>query len=112
MDTPQVTARHVERGLGELELPEVDAAFGPAPDGGYWAVGLRQPDARVFEGVPMSTSDTGRAQLHRFHHIGMRVAELESLRDVDTIEDARVVASESPVTRFAGELAQLALAPI
>jgi hypothetical protein len=31
---------------------------------------------------------------------------------VDTIEDARVVASESPVTRFAGELAQLALAPI
>jgi hypothetical protein len=42
----------------------------------------------------------------------MRVAELESLRDVDTIEDARVVASESPVTRFAGELAQLALAPI
>ena len=71
-----------------------------------------QPDARVFEGVPMSTSDTGRAQLHRFHHLGMRVAELESLRDVDTIEDARVVASESPVTRFAGELAQLALAPI
>ena len=112
MNTPEVTARHVERGLGELELPEVDAAFGPAPDGGYWAVGLRQPDARVFEGVPMSTSDTGRAQLHRFHHLGMRVAELESLRDVDTIEDARVVASESPVTRFAGELAQLALAPI
>ena len=33
---PQVTARHLERGLGELERPEVDAAFGPAPDGGYW----------------------------------------------------------------------------
>ena len=42
-----------------------DAVLGPAPDGGYWAIGLRTPDARVFAGVPMSRRNTGAIQRAR-----------------------------------------------
>lgn len=42
-----------------IGLDEVDAFFGPADDGGYWAIGLREPDGALVRGVPMSRVDTG-----------------------------------------------------
>jgi rSAM/selenodomain-associated transferase 1 len=105
MDTPQVEPDHLERGLAELERSTVDAVLGRAHDGGYWAIGLRRPDERVFEGVPMSTPTTGAAQRRRLDELGLRTVELEELRDFDTIDDARAVAAERPGSRFARTLA-------
>jgi rSAM/selenodomain-associated transferase 1 len=105
MDTPQLQPHHVERGLAELERPGVDAVLGRALDGGYWAIGLHRTDERVFDGVPMSTSETGDVQRRRLDELGLRTAELEALRDVDTIDDARAVAAERPDSRFARLLA-------
>ncbi|MGI8513428.1 MAG: TIGR04282 family arsenosugar biosynthesis glycosyltransferase [Solirubrobacteraceae bacterium] len=110
MDTPQLEPSHVERGLAALERPGVEAVLGRAPDGGYWAIGLRRPDERVFDGVPMSADDTGASQRARLDELGLRVEELEHLRDVDTIEDARAVATQRPGSRFARALAALGLA--
>jgi uncharacterized protein len=107
MDTPQLTATLLERSLDALAAPAVDAVLGQAADGGYWAIGLRRPDQRVFSGVPMSTAHTCSAQRARMRALGMRVAELEPLRDVDTIEDARAVAADSPRGRFATTLESL-----
>jgi uncharacterized protein len=42
--------------------------------------------------------------------LGLSVAELPLLRDVDTIEDARAVASAIPRSRFAATLASMAAA--
>ncbi len=109
MDTPQLAPAHIERGIEALERPGIDAALGRAPDGGYWAIGLRRPDQQVFEGVPMSTAETGAAQRRRLDELGLRVEELEPLRDVDTIDDARAVAAEQPGSRFARVLAGMAL---
>lgn len=109
MDTPQLAPAHIERGLAALERPGIDAVLGRAPDGGYWAIGMRRPDERVFAGVPMSTAETGAAQRRRLDELGLRVAELEELRDVDTIADARAVAAEQPGSRFARALAAMDL---
>jgi uncharacterized protein len=105
MDTPQVTPELIEAGVGVLESDGVDAVLGPARDGGYWAVGLRRPDAEVFRGVPMSTSGTLAAQRARLTELGLDHAELPPLRDVDTLEDARAVARDAPGTHFARALA-------
>ena len=110
MDTPQLQPAHVERGLVALERPGVDAVLGRAPDGGYWAIGLRRPDERVFDGVPMSADDTAVSQRARLDELGLRVDELEHLRDVDTIADALAVAAERPQSRFARALSALGLA--
>lgn len=111
MDTPQLEPRHVEHGIAELERPGVDAVLGRAPDGGYWAIGLRRPDERVFQGLPMSTADTGAAQRRRLDDLGLGVAELEALRDVDTIADAYAVAAERPSSRFARALEAMGVLP-
>jgi len=102
MDTPQVTPALLDAGLRTLERH--DAVFGPATDGGYWAIGLRRPDRAVFEGVPMSVAHTGAVQRARLDQLGLAVAPLPPLCDVDDIDDARVVAAEAPSGRFAAAL--------
>jgi rSAM/selenodomain-associated transferase 1 len=105
MDTPQVTPELLDAGLEAVELG--DAAFGPAVDGGYWGIGLRRPDAGVFEGVPMSEDNTGAVQRARMAALDLRTAMLPPLRDIDTIEDARAVAREAPGGRLAAALAPI-----
>ena len=104
MDTPQVTRAQLAAALERLADPAVDAVLGPTPDGGYWAIGLATADPAVFDGVPMSTDRTGAAQRARLAELGLRTAALETLRDVDTFDDAIAVATLAPWTRFAATL--------
>ena len=106
MDTPQLDADMVAIAL-EL-LARSDAVLGPALDGGWWGIGLRRPDARVFDRVEMSTNHTHRQQLDRLHALGLRTRALEPLRDVDNLHDALEVARSAPTTRFARAVAELA----
>jgi uncharacterized protein len=105
MDTPQVTPGLLEAGLDAVLAD--DAVFGAALDGGYWGIGLREADARAFDGVPMSEDNTGAVQRARLAILGLRTAILPPLRDIDTIEDARAVAREAPGGRFAAALAEV-----
>ena len=96
MDTPQITPD-----LLTVDWQAADAWFGPAADGGFWALGLREPDPELLRGVPMSTDTTGAVQRARLVGAGLRVADLPPLRDVDTAADAVAVARQAPRTRFA-----------
>jgi rSAM/selenodomain-associated transferase 1 len=107
MDTPQLSSGLLRHAAARLMTPAVDAVLGPALDGGYWAIGMRRPSQAAFEGVPMSTSRTGVEQRRRLEELGLRVAVLPPLRDVDTIDDAHAVARACPEGAFALELAAL-----
>jgi uncharacterized protein len=104
MDTPQLTPRLLDAAARALAESDADAVLGAAPDGGYWAIGLRDPAQPAFEDVPMSTPATLAAQRRRLRRLGLRWRELPRLRDVDTIADARAVAAAHPATRFAAAL--------
>lgn len=99
MDTPQVTAGQLDHALGTLD--SATAALGHAADGGWWAIGLRRPDGRVFRGLPMSTARTGRAQEARLRALGFDVALLPTLVDFDTIDDLAHVVAAGPETHTA-----------
>jgi rSAM/selenodomain-associated transferase 1 len=101
MDTPQLSHAGLTESLRALEMPDVDAVLGPSLDGGWWAIGLPAPDRAVFLGVPMSTSHTGAAQRARLRALGLRVARLPWLRDVDNFDDALAVACTVPGSAFA-----------
>jgi rSAM/selenodomain-associated transferase 1 len=100
MDTPHLTpALLLETGDG---LDEHDAVLGPAEDGGWWALALREPRrAAVLRRVPMSTSTTAADTRAAFAAVGLDVATAATLRDVDEVADADAVARLAPTTRFA-----------
>jgi hypothetical protein len=104
MDTPQVTAADLDHALATLTTPGHDATLGRAFDGGWWLIGLRQPDPRVFTGLPMSRADTADRQLERLAALGLRCGVEPPMRDVDEIDDALAVAELVPGSRFAEQL--------
>lgn len=107
MDTPQLTPSHLSDAVSRLSQPGVDVVLGAAEDGGWWGIGLRASDPRIFIGVPMSTARTVDAQRLRLVELGLDVVELPVLRDVDVFDDAVVVAALAPATSFARAVATL-----
>ena len=102
MDTPQITPIRLIDSARALSRPGIDAVLGPAGDGGWWALGLRDPRyAEALRDVAMSRSDTGERTLAALRRLGLRVALLPTLTDVDTFADAARVASIAPHTEFA-----------
>lgn len=93
-DIPGITRRHIARAFRALGSAE--AVFGPALDGGYWLVGLKnsRPAPRsLFQGVRWSTAhalaDT-QATMQ-----GLRIAYVDELCDVDTVSDLRDINATS-----------------
>ncbi len=81
-DIPDIEVAHIGRAFAALARH--DAVFGPAPDGGFWLVGVR--DIRLLPGLfggvrwssPRSLADT-LANIDRRR----RVALIETLADID-----------------------------
>ncbi|SIR82042.1 TIGR04282 family arsenosugar biosynthesis glycosyltransferase [Micromonospora avicenniae] len=103
MDTPQLTPAGLTAAV--LRLASADAVLGAAVDGGWWALGLREPrEAELLRTVPMSTPRTGWLTWSALTERGLRVAPLPLLRDVDEWPDALAVAAEAPSGRFARQI--------
>ena len=95
--------------LLESSWGSADAVLGLSEDGGFWAIGLRGVDpAPVFAGIEMSTERTGAAQLGRLIDLGLAVALLPPLRDVDVPADADCVADRWPELTFSRRHRELA----
>lgn len=101
MDTPQLDATVLAPLFEVSAFAENDAWLGFANDGGYWTIAMKEPDGSLIRGVPMSREDTGARQLERLTSAGLRVGLLPELVDVDTIDDARLVAGIAPDSNFA-----------
>ena len=108
MDTPQVTSALLAGAVESLGEVGTDSVLGRAEDGGWWCIGLRRADPRVFLGVPMGTSFTGAVQLRRLRALGLHCSELPRLTDVDDFEDAVAVAASIPGSRFASAVLPIA----
>lgn len=107
MDTPQVTPELLERSLAAVTDGPADTALGMAEDGGWWALASARSHPDAFRGVPMSRADTGRHQLARLRSLGLVVADLPALRDLDDATDAAAIAELAPSTSTAAAIRAL-----
>jgi rSAM/selenodomain-associated transferase 1 len=78
------------------KLSDADVVLGPAKDGGYWLIGLRQPQPELFTGIPWSTNAVLGQTIVRAGLAGLQTCLLRPLADVDTLEDwQRFLGSEA-----------------
>ncbi|HJT57799.1 MAG TPA: TIGR04282 family arsenosugar biosynthesis glycosyltransferase [Ktedonobacteraceae bacterium] len=85
-------------------LDDADVVLGPADDGGYYLIAMRQP-YDVFRGIPMSTSKVARMTIDLAQSQHLKVSMLETLFDIDELPDVlrlgqllRADSSLAPVT--------------
>lgn len=64
-----------------------DVIIGPAEDGGYYLIGMKQAHTGLFDGIPWSTPEVLPATLGKIAMLGLSYALLPELADIDTIED-------------------------
>ena len=78
-------------GIGEAwkMLDQRDVVFGPADDGGYYLVGLKDASPIIFQGVPWSDPRTLAVSRQIASEAGLSVGELAVLSDIDEIEQWR-----------------------
>lgn len=90
MDTPQISATLLADCA--RRLLRTDAVLGPASDGGWWLLGLRNIlGADCLRTVPMSQPDTGALTLHALASAGLSVGLVTKLTDVDVVDDIAAV---------------------
>jgi uncharacterized protein len=111
-DIPGVPPGSLTRAFSLLENGSCDVVLGPALDGGYWLIAMREPSGAPFDAIPWSTPAAGAVTVQRCEAAGLDVTMLDSWRDVDTPVDLAFLlrdADDLPAPRTARALRALGL---
>jgi rSAM/selenodomain-associated transferase 1 len=92
-DSPTLPAAYLRQAFALLE--EVDVVLGPTRDGGYYLIGLKQPQPHLLRQVQMSTPHVLSETLALAESTGLAVSLLPAWYDVDTISDLHQLAGET-----------------
>jgi rSAM/selenodomain-associated transferase 1 len=96
-DIPDLTSAHIARAFRVLGTAQ--AVFGPAPDGGYWLVGLkntRRAPSGLFRNVRWSTEHALTDSVASIPDL--RVVFTDMLHDVDEARDLSMTAEGARAT--------------
>jgi rSAM/selenodomain-associated transferase 1 len=91
-DIPSMTHQDLREARDALDQG-CHAVLGPAEDGGYWLIGVRRHDERLFEGIEWSVADVAQRQRERLRALQWRWHELATRWDVDRPEDLHRLAA-------------------
>jgi rSAM/selenodomain-associated transferase 1 len=84
-DSPTLPACYVTQAFDRLTSSDV--VLGPTQDGGYYLIGLKQPQPHLLRQVQMSTPYVLADTLALAEATGLTVSLLPTWYDVDTIDD-------------------------
>jgi len=88
-DSPTLPLEFIEQAMRELET--ADCVIGPALDGGYYLLGLRRANPRLFDGIEWSSPKVLEQTRDRAAELQLRVAELPPWNDVDEFADLAIL---------------------
>lgn len=91
-DSPTLPAAYVAQAFAQLDTHDV--VLGPCDDGGYYLIGLRQPQPRLLREVTMSTPRVVLDTLAIADELGLRTALLPGWYDVDTAAELTRLSAE------------------
>jgi len=86
-DCPYLEASDIHAAWDALDRS--DLVIGPALDGGYWLIGLGCPQPSLFQEIPWSTASVYDETMRKAANLGLSVACLRVLEDIDTVDSWR-----------------------
>ncbi|MGD2119592.1 MAG: TIGR04282 family arsenosugar biosynthesis glycosyltransferase [Chromatiales bacterium] len=89
-DCPVLQQRHLQLAFDGLQ--DRQAVIAGAEDGGYALIGLKSAPREIFSGIEWSGSGVLQQTLQRFRQLSWQWRELETLWDVDRLEDLQRLA--------------------
>jgi rSAM/selenodomain-associated transferase 1/rSAM/selenodomain-associated transferase 2 len=99
-DIPTLASSMVRQAIDTLRRHTADVVLGPTEDGGYYLIGLRQPEAGLFSGIDWSTSSVLAQTMAAAQRRERRVHLLSTLRDVDTPADLEALIQDGEPERL------------
>lgn len=84
-DIPQLSPEVLTEAIQQLQYH--DLVIGPASDGGYYLIGMKRPEPRLFEDIAWSTPTVCRQTLAKARALQLSAHILPTLHDVDEAED-------------------------
>lgn len=84
-DVPWLARESVLEAFAALD--RADLVLGPSADGGYYLLAIARPRPELFEGVAWGSALVLAATLQRAEALDLRVKQLATLPDIDTLED-------------------------
>ena len=90
-DSPEISDSVLE--LAFVSLEERDVVIGPASDGGYYLIGMRVYHPSLFQDINWSTETVAAETEAAAHALGLTTTRLETLSDLDYLEDLRNLAA-------------------
>jgi rSAM/selenodomain-associated transferase 1 len=85
-DSPTLPTEYLVRTAALLATPGDRAVLGPAEDGGYYLLGLKQAHAHMFADITWSSEHVAAQTRARAREIGLELVELPAWYDVDDAE--------------------------
>jgi len=93
-DSPTLPTGYLVAAATALAAPGDRVVVGPAIDGGYYLIGIKQPHQRLFQDMDWSTEQVFHQTLMRAHELRLPVVVLPSWYDVDCEGALRVLIGE------------------
>ena len=88
-DCPHLETWHIERAFSGLDT--YDFCLGPAQDGGYYLLGMKELQGDIFENKTWSTSTVLSDTRNQILTMGKYCYFLPLLADVDTVDDIHLL---------------------
>jgi len=85
-DSPTFPAKFIEQAFMFLET-QSNAVLGKTEDGGFYLIGLRKSDKRIFENVEWSSPKSFEQTKQNIENLNLKLREIPVWYDVDTSED-------------------------
>lgn len=93
-DSPTLPTTVLVEAARALAIPGERVVLGPADDGGYYLIGLKQAHRRLFKDIAWSTGLVFRQTLDRAAEIGVDIVALPHWYDVDDAASLRLLMRE------------------
>jgi len=86
-DLPDINESIIKNAFEVLKIK--DTVFGPAQDGGYYLIGMKQVHSQIFDNKPWSKPHLLDVTLQELNSQNISYSLIETLNDIDTFEDLK-----------------------